>query len=73
MKTRPFERLISIEDAIEIVESKIKPIDRREKIPIDLTVERILARDIKAHFDVPPFNRSAMDGYAVIAEDTFGA
>ena len=73
MKTRPFERLISIEDAIEIVESKITPIDRREKIPIDLTVDRILARDIKAHFNVPPFNRSAMDGYAVIVNDTFGA
>jgi len=73
MKTRPFGRVIPIRDAIEIVESKIKPIDRREKIPIDLTVDRILARDIKAHFDVPPFNRSAMDGYAVIAEDTFGA
>ncbi|VUT24441.1 MAG: molybdopterin biosynthesis protein MoeA [Candidatus Methanolliviera sp. GoM_oil] len=73
MKTRPFERLIPIEDAIGIVESKIKPIDRREKIPTDLAVYRILARDIEAHFDVPPFNRSAMDGYAVIAEDTFGA
>jgi len=34
---------------------------------------RILARDLVSPVDVPPFDRSAMDGFAVIAEDTYGA
>ncbi len=33
----------------------------------------VLAENIHAAFDIPPFDRSAMDGYAVVAEDTFGA
>lgn len=34
---------------------------------------RVLAEDIVAGFDIPRFDRAAMDGYAVRAEDTFGA
>jgi len=34
---------------------------------------RVLAEDIVAEIDIPPFDRAAMDGYAVRAEDTFGA
>src|SRR6185295_15854117 len=34
---------------------------------------RVLAAEATATVDVPPFDRAAMDGYAVIAEDTFGA
>ena len=34
---------------------------------------RVLARDVASERDVPPFDRAAMDGYAVVAEDTFGA
>ena len=34
---------------------------------------RVLAEDIVADRDVPPFARAGMDGYAVVAEDTFGA
>lgn len=36
-------------------------------------VNRVLAEDFTAPIDIPPFNRSAMDGYAVIASDTKGA
>ena len=34
---------------------------------------RVLAEDVISQFDVPGFPRSAMDGYAVRGEDTFGA
>ena len=34
---------------------------------------RVLAEDVTAAVDVPGFRRSAMDGYAVRGEDTFGA
>jgi molybdenum cofactor synthesis domain-containing protein len=35
--------------------------------------DRVLAEDFTAPIDIPPFNRSAMDGYAVLASDTKGA
>ncbi len=34
---------------------------------------RVLAEDVVAPIDVPPFDRATMDGYAVRAEDAFGA
>lgn len=35
--------------------------------------DRVLAKNIISPFDIPPFNRSTVDGYALKAEDTFGA
>ena len=72
-KMAPFRLLISREKALETVLSTVKPIERTERIPIEKAVGRVLANDIKAKRDVPPFDRSAMDGYAVKAEDTFKA
>ncbi|NIR17868.1 MAG: hypothetical protein GWN86_29795 [Desulfobacterales bacterium] len=40
---------------------------------LDQCYGRVLARDIHSPEDLPAFSRSTMDGYAVIAEDTFGA
>jgi molybdenum cofactor synthesis domain-containing protein len=42
-------------------------------VPILDANARVLARDVVAGQDVPPFARAAMDGYAVRADDTFGA
>jgi molybdenum cofactor synthesis domain-containing protein len=36
-------------------------------------LSRILAQDLVSPVDVPPFDRAAMDGFAVVAEDTYGA
>ncbi|HXG54201.1 MAG TPA: gephyrin-like molybdotransferase Glp, partial [Vicinamibacterales bacterium] len=44
-----------------------------ERVPLREASGRVLAQAATAAFDVPPFDRAAMDGYAVIAEDTFGA
>lgn len=46
-----------------------KPIERTEIVPLTECVNRVLAKDVFASFDVPPFDRAAMDGYAVRAED----
>ncbi len=54
-------------------------LDRHTRVlsaePVDLLacVGRVLAEDVRAEVDVPGFPRSAMDGYAVRGEDTFGA
>jgi len=44
-----------------------------EAVPIDAALGRVLAEDVRAQVDVPGFDRSNMDGFAVRAEDTFGA
>ncbi|RJS85985.1 molybdenum cofactor biosynthesis protein, partial [Candidatus Bathyarchaeota archaeon] len=51
----------------------VKPVDRKEDIPIEHATNRVLAENVISERDVPPFDRAAMDGYAVIAEDTYGA
>ncbi len=50
-----------------------KPAPRVEIISIDEAWGRILAEDAASNVDLPPFSRSAYDGFAVRAEDTFGA
>ena len=44
-----------------------------ERVPLDAALGRILAADVLAPVDVPSFDRSNVDGFAVVAEDTFGA
>jgi molybdenum cofactor synthesis domain-containing protein len=70
---KPFKSLIPLEKALKILEGSVKPIDRTEFISIKKSLGRVLSEDIIAERDVPPFDRAAMDGYAVRAEDTYGA
>src|SRR6476620_2131140 len=44
-----------------------------EIVQIDFALGRVLADDIVSPVDVPSFDRSNVDGFAVVAEDTFGA
>lgn len=69
----PFKLLISREEAIKRIMNSVKPVERTETIPIEESSGRVLAEDVVAKEDVPPFTRAAMDGYAVKAEDTYGA
>jgi molybdopterin molybdotransferase len=46
---------------------------KTEKIHLTETHGRILAEDVYATIDLPPFDRASMDGYAVQAKDTFTA
>ncbi len=62
---RPLGKLISFEEALNICERSSKPIERKERVPIWSALNRVLAEDIKAGINVPPFTRSAMDGFAV--------
>ncbi len=70
---RPFGTLISFEEAKRLVETNVKPVDRAETVAIEEARGRVLAQDIVASLNAPPFDRAAMDGYAVKARDTFGA
>ena len=44
-----------------------------ENVPLDSSLGRVLARDMHADRDYPPFNRSARDGFAVISSDVANA
>jgi putative molybdopterin biosynthesis protein len=44
-----------------------------ETLPVEKALGRVLAEDVRAEVDVPGFDRSNMDGFAVRAEDTYGA
>ena len=61
--------LTRFDEALEKLMDAAKPIERKEKIALTDCGYRVLAEDIIAPFDVPPFDRAAMDGYAVRAED----
>jgi len=70
---RPIRETIPIEEARALLFEAATPIDRTETISIRDAHGRVLAQPAVSLVDVPPFDRAAMDGYAVIAEDTFGA
>lgn len=70
---RPIKDTIALEDARQIVRESMRAIDRIERVALDDASGRVLAADVVSDRDVPPFARAAMDGYAVVAEDTFGA
>jgi len=60
--------MISFEKAIEIVMNSVFETDT-ETIPFTDSLGRVLAEDISSDTDMPPFNRSAVDGYACRKED----
>jgi molybdopterin molybdotransferase len=60
--------MISLEEAIHIARSKAI-VSGTEKVELHLSSERILAQDVFADADMPPFNKSAMDGYACQRND----
>ena len=70
---RPILDTISLQDARAALLDAAVPIDRTERVDLREANGRVVAEDVISTLDVPPFNRAAMDGYAVIAEDTFGA
>ena len=69
---KPFGTLLSFEEAGRIIDANIEPITRVETINIDDCLNRVLAEDIIAIRNIPPFDRAAVDGYALKAKDTFG-
>ena len=64
--------MIKIEEALAIILDNINSLEF-ETVSILETLDRVLAEDIFSDEDIPPFDNSAMDGYAVIASDAKGA
>jgi molybdopterin molybdotransferase len=58
----------TFEEAIQIITDICKPFEK-ETINLEYADGRILAENIYADRDYPPFNRAAMDGYAIMSKD----
>lgn len=69
-----FPTLLSVEEALKRLRASLTyRVEESEEVGLLEAVGRVCAEDVRAPVDSPPFDRSAVDGYAVIAEDTFGA
>lgn len=67
-----FLSVVSVADAVKAAEG-IAPLPVKETVPVEASAGRVLASDIPADTDVPGFDRSVVDGYAVRSADTAGA
>lgn len=65
-------RLMSMEDALSSIQCEVRPIQRLETVPLACAVGRVLAQPIRALGMTPPFDNSAMDGFALNTQDLQG-
>ncbi|WP_448577337.1 molybdopterin molybdotransferase MoeA [Thermosphaera sp.] len=66
--------LIEVDEAVAAFAKVLSKINlQKESVRIEEALGRIVASDVKAEFDFPDQDRSAVDGYAVLAEDTYYA
>ena len=75
MTRKIFKKLQTMEEAWKIFFSHLN-LDHLQKTEVKLISEArgyVLAEDVISTIDVPPFDKTTVDGYAVIAEDTFAA
>ncbi|MEM3819917.1 MAG: molybdopterin molybdotransferase MoeA, partial [Nitrososphaerota archaeon] len=70
-----FKTLTSVDKALQILRGILEKLEEKDVVDVPLTesLGRVCGENIYARFDIPSFDRSAVDGYALIAEDTFSA
>jgi len=74
VRLKGFAELTPIEKALELFFKQVNPKKlESELVSVKNAYGRMLAKDVIAERNLPPFDRSAVDGYAVKAESTFGA
>jgi len=64
--------MISVEDALERILNTVHVLEPETR-PLLSALGQVLAEDVVAGIDIPPHDNSAMDGFAVLASDTYGA
>jgi molybdopterin molybdotransferase len=62
-------RLKTVEEALDFLLDNAKPVAESEWVAVDRVLGRILAESLVSAINVPPWNNSAMDGYAVNSAD----
>jgi molybdopterin molybdotransferase len=72
VRMRGFAERTDLELALEMLRSCVKPLEQ-ESVPLQQALGRTLALDVISADVVPAFDKSAMDGFALRAAETFGA
>jgi molybdopterin molybdotransferase len=72
VRMRGFPERADVEAVRRLLDGAVRRLPP-EEVPVTDCAGRVLARRIDAPVDVPGFDRAAMDGFAVVAEDSFGA
>ncbi len=73
-RLKGFQKLTRVDEALQTWLDVLKAKKCREvTVPLDKALNRVLATDLTAEEDLPRFDKSAVDGYALTAEDTTGA
>ncbi len=67
---RPLKTLIPFDKARRMAIDLVRPIERKETVPLLDALRRVAVKDVRSPTDVPIADRAAMDGYAVRASDT---
>jgi len=57
--------MISVEEALNLVDKTISPSQKKEALPVLNSLNHVLFEDVVSSINMPPFRQSAMDGYAV--------
>ncbi len=63
------DRLLELEEALDFLLSRARPLTDTEEIDAAVALGRVLARGVTSNLNVPPWDNSAMDGYAVRASE----
>ncbi len=63
--------MITFEEALKIVQDSVFYEVNSESISLEKSLNRVLAQDVLSDINMPPFNKSAMDGYACRMDDIF--
>ena len=61
--------LLRLDDMERLIGERIAPVAETEKVPLHGARGRVLSNEVKAPVNLPPFDNSAVDGYAVRFED----
>ncbi|MGC9071586.1 MAG: gephyrin-like molybdotransferase Glp [Acidilobus sp.] len=68
-----FKSLVKVDEALRALISEVSHTPQQAEVGVDEALGLLAAEDVVAGTDFPPFDRSAVDGYAVRAADTIGA
>jgi molybdopterin molybdotransferase len=72
VRMRGFARRTTVAAALEWLDAQLLPLEA-ERVPLASAAGRVLAAPVASAVDVPGFDRSMMDGFAVRASDVAGA
>ncbi len=77
IRMRGFKERMPVSRFVALIRERIPahswPAENTELVALDAAASRVLAESVVSQVDVPAFPRSAMDGYALRSEETFGA